>query len=70
MFSGFDGRLALKKGKILKLRVGVNPNSSSLGSDVSLLLMGAVSVMLLVNLLDAGIRLWFARKRKNGRAEQ
>ena len=60
----------MKKGKILKVRAGVNPNSSSLGSDLSLLLMGAVSVMLLVNLLDAGIRLWFARKRKNGRAEQ
>ena len=59
----------MKKGKILKLRVGVNPNSSSLGSDVSLLLMGAVSVTLLVNLLDAGIRLWFARKRGSDRAE-
>ena len=60
----------MKKGKILKMRVGVNPNSSSLGSDVSLLLMGAVTVMLLVNLLDAGIRLWFARKRKSDRVEE
>ena len=60
----------MKKGKILKVRVGSNPNSSSLGSDVSLLLMGAVTVMLLVNLLDAGIRLWFGRKRKSDSAEQ
>ena len=58
------------KGKILRLRVGVNPNSSSLGSDVSLLLMGAVTVTLLVNLLDAGIRLWFARKRGSDRVDQ
>ena len=70
MFSGSDWRRALKKGKILKLRVGVNPNSSSLGSDVSLLLMGAVTLMLLVNVLDAGIRLWLARKRGNDRADQ
>ena len=60
----------MKKGKILKVRVGCNPNSSSLGSDVSLLLMGAVSATLLVNLLDAGIRLWLARKRKRDGAEQ
>jgi hypothetical protein len=60
----------LKKGKILKLRIGVNPNSSSLGSDLSVLLMGAVTVMLLVNLLDAGIRLWLARKRGSDRADR
>jgi hypothetical protein len=52
------------------VRVGINPNSSSLASDMSLLLTGAVTVMLLVNLLDAGIRLWFARRRKNDRAEE
>ena len=57
----------MRKGRILKLRLGTNPNSSSLGSDVSLLLVGAVSAMLLVNLLDAGIRLWFARHRKTDR---
>jgi len=55
----------LKKGKILRMKFGVNPNSSSIGTDVSYLLMGAVAVTLLVNFLDAAVRLWLGRARRN-----
>ena len=61
----------MKKGKILRLKFGFNPNSSSLGSDVSLLLMGAAALTLLVNLFDAGLRLWIRRRRdKTGAVDE
>ena len=47
------------------MKFGVNPNSSSIGTDVSYLLMGAVAVTLLVNFLDAAVRLWLGRARRN-----
>ena len=53
----------MKKGRILKMKFGVNPNSSSIGTDLTYLLMGAVTVTVLINLLDAGIRLWLGRNR-------
>ena len=59
----YDRRRILKKGKILRLKFGFNPNSSSLGSDVSLLLMGAAALTLLVNLFDAGLRIWIRHRR-------
>ena len=45
------------------MKFGVNPNSSSIGTDLTYLLMGAVTVTVLINLLDAGIRLWLGRNR-------
>ena len=45
-----------KKGRILRVKTGVNPNSSSIGADLSWILMGAVTATILVNILDAGIR--------------
>ena len=53
----------MKKGKILRVKFGVNPNSSSIGSDLSYILMGVITAFFLVNLLDAGIRIWFGRKK-------
>jgi len=59
----------MRKGKILRLKLGFNPNSSSLGSDVSLLLMGAVALTVLVNLFDSGIRLLIGLRRGKMHAE-
>ena len=53
----------MRKGKILKMKFGVNPNSSSIGSDLTYLLMGAAAITLLVNFMDVGIRLWLGRNR-------
>lgn len=56
----------MKKGKILHIKFGVNPNSSSIGSDLSYILMGVVTAFFLVNLLDVGIRIWLGRKKGAG----
>lgn len=53
----------MRKGKILRIRFGVNPNSSSIGSDLGWLLIGVAAVTFAVNFLDAGIRVWLRRKR-------
>ena len=50
-----------KKGHILGIKPGVNPNSSSFGSDLSVLLIGSTALFFMVNLLDAGLRLWLGR---------
>jgi len=55
----------MRKGKILRIKFGYNPNSSSLGSDLSFLLMSAAALTVLVNLVDAGLRLWRGRRRRN-----
>ncbi len=56
----------MKNGKILKTKLGVNPNSSSIGTDVAYLLMSAAAVTVLVNVLDAGVRIWLGRFRRKG----
>jgi len=58
----------MKRGKILQIRYGLNPNSSSIGANLGFLLLGATSLTILVNLLDVGIRLWWGRNRKKERA--
>ena len=54
-----------KKGRILGIKLGVNPNSSSIGSDLSVLLIGSTALFFMVNLLDAGLRLWLGRARRH-----
>lgn len=54
----------MKRGKILRIRYGLNPNSSSIGANLGLLLLGAASLTILVNLLDVAVRLWFGRNRR------
>ena len=63
MISSQEQYLEEMRIKILKIRFGVNPNSSSIGSDLGWLLMGAAAVTFAVNFLDAGIRLWLKRRR-------
>ena len=50
-----------KKGRILAVKWGLNPNSSSLGVDVTFLLFGAGFVALLTPVVGALLRM---RKRK------
>jgi hypothetical protein len=57
-----------RKGKILHVRFGLNPNSSSLGANLGMLLIGAATLTLLVNLTDAGLRIWL-KKRRSGAGE-
>ncbi|MDP8223809.1 MAG: hypothetical protein P9L99_10655 [Candidatus Lernaella stagnicola] len=58
----------MRRGKILRIKWGVNPNSSSIGTDVSLLLFSAAAVTVLVNVLDAALRLWLKRRRTDDAA--
>jgi hypothetical protein len=51
------------------MRVGLNPNSSSIGANLSILLLGATTLAILVNLTDAAIRLWFRHRRKESAAK-
>jgi hypothetical protein len=51
-----------KRGKILRVRLGVNPNSSSLGSDVIFLMIGTPVVAVL--LLTISTLLRTTRRRK------
>jgi len=45
-----------KKGRILAVKWGLNPNSSSLGVDVTFLLFGAAAVSLLTPVVSALVR--------------
>jgi len=45
-----------KRGKILAVKWGLNPNSSSLGVDVTFLLFGAAFVSLLTPVVGALVR--------------
>lgn len=53
-----------RRGKILKVKLGVNPNSSSLGSDVIYLMLGTPAVAILVFGLSGLISL-VRRKKLN-----
>lgn len=52
-----------KKGKVLAVKLGSNPNSSSLGVDVSLLLGGGALVSL-VALVGGTLARWVLRRKK------
>jgi hypothetical protein len=48
-----------KRGKILKVRLGYNANSSALATQVALLLLGASAVVTVLNVVGAAL---FSRK--------
>lgn len=56
-----------RRGKVLAVKLGSNPNSSSLGIDVTLLLGGGALVSLL-SLVGGTLARWVLRgkKRENG----
>ena len=45
-----------KKGRVLAVKWGLNPNSSSLGVDVTFLLLGATAVALLTPIVASLVR--------------
>ena len=57
-----------KKGKILRAKLGVNPNSSSLGSDVIFLMIGTPVVAVLIFSLSTLLRTT-RRKKSDARKE-
>jgi hypothetical protein len=54
-----------RRGKILAVKWGYNPNSSSLGVDVTFLLFGMAAIALLTPLISLFLR---TRRLKNGNA--
>ena len=56
-----------RRGKILAVKWGLNPNSSSLGVDVTFLLFGVASVALLTPVVSALVR-WRRRKPRDAGA--
>ena len=56
------GRRARKRGKVLAVKWGLNPNSSSLGVDVTFLLFGAAAMSIGTPFVSALLRLKKARR--------
>ncbi len=56
-----------RKGKILKVKLGVNPNSSSLGTDILFLMIGTPLLAVLVFTLSTFLR---TSRRKKQDAER
>jgi hypothetical protein len=50
------------RGKILRVQLGYNPNSSSLGVDVSFLLFGSVAMVALTSLCSVLLNRGTAKK--------
>jgi hypothetical protein len=55
------GRIRKPRGRILAIKWGLNPNSSSLGVDVTFLLFGAAALSLATPLVSALVRLRLAK---------
>lgn len=55
-------RLRRRPGRILAIKWGLNPNSSSLGVDVTFLLFGATALSLATPLVSALVRLRLAKQ--------
>ena len=56
-------------GRVLKVKMGVNPNSSSLGTDLQVILFGVTALGLLTTVLSTAIRLWFKPKTEQSKVE-
>lgn len=52
-----------KRGRILRVAPGYNPNSSSLGVDVSFLLFGSMAVTAMTLVVSTALRLWKRREQ-------
>jgi len=60
--SQYDGAMfRRRKGRILAIKWGLNPNSSSLGVDVTFLLFGAAALSLATPVVSALVRLRLAK---------
>ena len=65
MPSMFWSKLRWRRGRVLAVKWGLNPNSSSLGVDVTFLLIGATAVAMLTPLV-AGLVRWRHYRNKLG----
>ena len=70
MFGRSSGqRRRRKRGRILATKLGFNPNSSSLGVDVTFLLFGATMVSLMTPVIAALLRTKRRETRDAARSE-
>ncbi|MHB1844370.1 MAG: hypothetical protein ACYCWW_05985 [Deltaproteobacteria bacterium] len=60
-------KLWTRPGRILRVAPGYNPNSSSLGVDVSFLLFGSIAVTAVTFVTATAVRLWRHRAEAKGR---
>lgn len=51
-----------RKGRVLAVKWGLNPNSSSLGVDVTFLLLGATALSMATPVVSALVRMRLSRK--------
>jgi len=51
-----------ERGRVLRMKFGYNPNSSSLAMDVSLMLLGATAVAVLGVFVSSIVRLWLRKE--------
>ena len=51
-----------RKGRVLAVKWGLNPNSSSLGVDVTFLLLGATALSMCTPVVSALVRMRLSRK--------
>ncbi len=53
-----------KRGKILRIRMGVNPNSSSIGADLQAIIYGTAAISMLTVAISALVRLLRRNKQE------
>ncbi|MBI2894703.1 MAG: hypothetical protein HYY06_14205 [Deltaproteobacteria bacterium] len=53
-----------RRGRVLAVKLGYNPNSSSLGADVTFLVLGAASIAILAPVVGALVRLALRRRER------
>ncbi len=53
-----------RRGRVLAVKLGYNPNSSSLGADVTFLVLGAASIAILAPVIGALVRLALGRRAR------
>ena len=58
-----EGSRLKKKGRILKIRLGYNANSSSISTVVKVLILGASSAVIIINMISAAVFSRSADKR-------
>lgn len=52
------------KGKILRIRMGINPNSSSIGADLQFVIYGAAALSMLTLAISSLVRVWRRNKHE------
>ncbi|HPQ68917.1 MAG TPA: hypothetical protein PKW95_07295 [bacterium] len=53
-----------KRGKILRIRMGVNPNSSSIGADLQVIIYASAAISMLTVAISALVRLLRRNKQE------